>query len=157
MYIQYQSKVWTHLLKILSLFFYNFLHCRIVKTSKPWNNTWNHVVTKKVLNKSKYILYLRFSKVATLCLNDSVGVCSLFIVEISIRTKSLSKSITHLLMQLQTEVDNRNKARMFPSKFCKIEKGPSCFLIPTAIYLSDVTAYIITFYSWDQNHAYTAI
>ena len=27
---------------------------------------WNHVVTKKVLNKSKYILYLRFFKVATL-------------------------------------------------------------------------------------------
>ena len=32
---------------------------------------WNHVVTKKVLNKSKYILYLRFFKVATLCLDDS--------------------------------------------------------------------------------------
>ena len=32
---------------------------------------WNHVVPKKVLNKSKYILYLRFFKVATLCLDDS--------------------------------------------------------------------------------------
>ena len=32
---------------------------------------WNHVVIKKVLNKSKYILYLRFFKVATLCLDDS--------------------------------------------------------------------------------------
>ena len=31
---------------------------------------WNHVVTKKVLNKSKYILYLRFFKVDTLCLDD---------------------------------------------------------------------------------------
>ena len=28
-------------------------------------------MTKKVLNKSKYILYLRFFKVATLCLDDS--------------------------------------------------------------------------------------
>ena len=50
-------------------------------------------------------------------------------------------------MQLQTEVDNRNIARMFPSKFCKIEKGPSCFIIPTVIYLSDITAYVITFHS----------
>ena len=32
---------------------------------------WNHVVTKEVLNKSKYILDLRFFKVATLCLDDS--------------------------------------------------------------------------------------
>ena len=32
---------------------------------------WNHVVTKKKLNKSKYILYLSFFKVATLCLDDS--------------------------------------------------------------------------------------
>ena len=31
-----------------------FLHCIIiVKTSKLWNTTWKHVVTKKVLNKSK--------------------------------------------------------------------------------------------------------
>jgi hypothetical protein len=29
---------------------------------------WNYVVTKKVLNTSKYILYLRFFKVATLAL-----------------------------------------------------------------------------------------
>jgi hypothetical protein len=28
---------------------------------------------QKVLNKSKYILYLRFFKVATLCLDDSVA------------------------------------------------------------------------------------
>ena len=33
--------------------------------------TWNHVVTKKVLIISKSILYLRFFKVATLCLDDS--------------------------------------------------------------------------------------
>jgi hypothetical protein len=32
---------------------------------------WNHVVTKKVLTKSKYILYFRFFKVANLCLDDS--------------------------------------------------------------------------------------
>ena len=32
---------------------------------------WNHEVTKKVLNKSKHMLYLRFFKVATLCLDDS--------------------------------------------------------------------------------------
>ena len=32
---------------------------------------WHHVVTKKVLNKSKYILDFRFFKVATLCLDDS--------------------------------------------------------------------------------------
>ena len=29
------------------------------------------VFTKKVLNKTKYMLYLRFFKVATLCLDDS--------------------------------------------------------------------------------------
>ena len=40
-------------------------------SSTLWNNTWNHVVTKKLLNKSKYILYLTFFKVATLCLDDS--------------------------------------------------------------------------------------
>jgi hypothetical protein len=39
-----------------------FLHCRIiVKTSKLWHNTWNHVVTQKVLNKSKCILYNCYS------------------------------------------------------------------------------------------------
>ena len=44
------------------LYFDYFLHCRIiVKTSELWNNTWNHVVIKKVLNNSKYI------KLATLC------------------------------------------------------------------------------------------
>ena len=32
-------------------------------------------------------------------------------------------------MQLQTEVDNGNIARMFPSKYCKIGKGPSYFNI----------------------------
>ena len=41
------------------LYLYYVLHCRIiVKTSQLWNNTWNHVVTKKVLNKLKYILYI---------------------------------------------------------------------------------------------------
>jgi hypothetical protein len=34
---------------------------------------WNHVVTKNVLNKSKYIWYVIFFKVATLCLNDSLA------------------------------------------------------------------------------------
>ena len=50
-----------------------FLHCIIiVKSSKLWNNTWNNVVTPpKKLNKSKYILNLRFFKVATLFLDDS--------------------------------------------------------------------------------------
>ena len=75
-YIQHQSKVWTHLLIqvlfFIFIYFSYFLHCIIiVKTSELWNNTWNHVVTIKVLNKSKYILYLRFFKVATVCLDDS--------------------------------------------------------------------------------------
>jgi hypothetical protein len=35
------------------VYLYYFLHCIIVKTSKLWNNTWNHVVNKSV--KSKYI------------------------------------------------------------------------------------------------------
>ena len=34
---------------------------------------WNHLATKKVFNKSKYILNVRFFKVATLCLDDSVA------------------------------------------------------------------------------------
>ena len=34
------------------------------------SHIWSHVVTKKVLNKSKYILDFRFFKVAT-CLDDS--------------------------------------------------------------------------------------
>ena len=54
------------------LYFYYFPHCRIVlKTSTPWNNSYGYILTKKVLNKWKYILFLRFFKVATLCLNDS--------------------------------------------------------------------------------------
>ena len=54
------------------LYLYDFLHCRImVKTWQLWNNTWNHFIIKKVLNKSKSILYLRFFKVATICLDDS--------------------------------------------------------------------------------------
>ena len=70
----------THTHSTVFLYFYYFLHCRIiVKTSTLWNDTYgfflpwimNHVVTKKVLNKSKYILYLRFFKVATLCLDGS--------------------------------------------------------------------------------------
>ena len=32
---------------------------------------WNHVVTKKVFKKSKYMLDFRFIKVASLCLGDS--------------------------------------------------------------------------------------
>jgi hypothetical protein len=32
---------------------------------------WNHLVTKENVNKYTYILYLRFFKVATLCLDDS--------------------------------------------------------------------------------------
>ena len=36
------------------LYFYYFLHCRIiVKTSKLWNNTLNHVVTKKSVTQIK--------------------------------------------------------------------------------------------------------
>ena len=42
------------------LYFYYLLQGRIiVKTSKLWNNTWNQVVTKKVLNKTKNTLNLR--------------------------------------------------------------------------------------------------
>jgi hypothetical protein len=53
------------------LYFYSFLHCRrIVKTSKLWNNTWNHVVTRKC-ETNQNILYLTFFKVATLCLDDN--------------------------------------------------------------------------------------
>lgn len=59
-------------------------------------------------------------------------------------------------MQLQTEVDNGNTARMFQSKFCNIKKVEVAL-----IYLhsnpSDVTAYVNTFYSSDQAHAYTVI
>ena len=33
---------------------------------------WNHAVSKKKVLKSKYISYLRFFKVANLCLNDSL-------------------------------------------------------------------------------------
>ena len=41
--------------------FLNFLHCRIiVNSSKLWNNTWNHVVTKKVLSIK---IYFKFFKV----------------------------------------------------------------------------------------------
>ena len=62
------SKVFLYFFTIVYYF-----HCRIIlKTSKLWNNTWNHVVTKKVLNKSKYILYLRIFKVATLCLDSFI-------------------------------------------------------------------------------------
>jgi hypothetical protein len=56
----------------------------------------------------------------------SVGVGSLFLVnhlligEINNQTISLSKSIIHVLMQLQTEADNGNIASMSLSKFCKI-------------------------------------
>jgi hypothetical protein len=54
-YIQYQSKVQTPN-SCVFLYFNYFLHCRIiVTTSKLWNNTWNHVVTKNMLNKLKYI------------------------------------------------------------------------------------------------------
>jgi hypothetical protein len=40
-----------------------------MKTMKK--HIWNHVVTKKVLNKSKYILDFRFFKVANISLEDS--------------------------------------------------------------------------------------
>jgi hypothetical protein len=46
-YIQYHSKVGTPTHSRVFLYFYNFLHCRIIKTSKLWNDTWNYVVTKK--------------------------------------------------------------------------------------------------------------
>ena len=62
----------TYSFKAFLIYFHYFLHCIIiVKRSKLLNNTWNHVVTTKVLNKSKYILDFRFFKVATLCLDDS--------------------------------------------------------------------------------------
>ena len=44
----------------------------MVKTSKQLNNTFGimyHHSNQKVLNKSKYILYFKFFKVATLCLD----------------------------------------------------------------------------------------
>ena len=43
----------------------------VLMSSLSFYNIWNYVVTKKVLNKSKYVLYLRFFKLATLCLDDS--------------------------------------------------------------------------------------
>ena len=68
--IQYQSKVYTPTHSRVFLYFYYFLHCRIiVKTSKLWNNTL--CSNQKVLNNSKHTLYLRFFKVATLCHDDS--------------------------------------------------------------------------------------
>jgi hypothetical protein len=45
------------------LYFDCVLHCIIiVKTSKLWTNTWNHVVTKKVLNIQNMFLILDSSK-----------------------------------------------------------------------------------------------
>ena len=69
MNIQYQSKVWTEGFSRVFLYFYYFLHCRM--SLKLWNKTWNHIVTKKVLNTSKYIWYFIFFNVATLCLDNS--------------------------------------------------------------------------------------
>ena len=55
MYVQYQSKVWTPSHSRVFLYLDYFLHCRIiVKTSKLWNNTWNHVVTKKSVFKHSW-------------------------------------------------------------------------------------------------------
>ena len=55
--MQYQSKVWTHLL-IQGWFFIWTIFNIVELYWRPllWNNTWNYVVTKKGLNKSKYIL-----------------------------------------------------------------------------------------------------
>ena len=65
--IQYQSKVWTHLLIPGFVFiFYYFLPCRIiVKTSKLWNNTYG------IMQWPKKCYNFRFLKVSTLCLDDS--------------------------------------------------------------------------------------
>jgi hypothetical protein len=62
-HIQYQFKVWTHLLipGFFFLFLY-FLHGRI---------THMESCSSQKSVKSKYILYLSFFKVATLCLEDS--------------------------------------------------------------------------------------
>jgi hypothetical protein len=87
--------------------------------------------------------------------------CSLSIigslVKSAIRQYLYENQSKTFINELQTDVDNRNIASMFQSKFCKIEKGPSCFIMSAIIHLSKVTAYVITFYSWDQTHAYTAI
>ena len=34
---------------------------------------WNYVAKKKMLNNTKYVLYFRFLKVATLCFVDSAA------------------------------------------------------------------------------------
>ncbi len=44
----------------------NTEHIRTVK-----EHIWNHVVSKKVLNKPEYVLYFRFFKVAPFCFVDS--------------------------------------------------------------------------------------
>ena len=58
-HLQNQSKVWTHLL--IQEFFFIFTIFYIVENSEEIKTMKLHmlfVVTKKVLNKSKYILYL---------------------------------------------------------------------------------------------------
>ena len=57
------------------LYFYYFLHCRIiVMKSKLWDNTYGIMnQTKKVLNKWKYTLYVIFFLVATHCFDKSNG------------------------------------------------------------------------------------
>ena len=70
--MQYLSKIWTptHSRVFLNCFY--FLHYRIiVKTKNIKQHIWNNVVIKNVFNKSIYSLYLRFFKVATLCLDDN--------------------------------------------------------------------------------------
>lgn len=70
-HIQYQSKVWTHhfIQCFFFLYFYYLLHCRsVLKISILWKNARNYVINNK---KFEYVLYIRFSKVATFCFAKS--------------------------------------------------------------------------------------
>ena len=64
----YQLNVWTPTHSRVFLCFDYFLHC---STTMKYH-IWNHVVPKNGLNK-QVTIYLRFFKVATLCLDDSVA------------------------------------------------------------------------------------
>ena len=75
LYIQYRPKVWTHLL--IQCVSFIFMTIYIVDSHwrhQNWMNEhiWNYVLNKKVWNNSKYVLYFRFLKVATLCFFDTI-------------------------------------------------------------------------------------
>ena len=58
------------------LYFYYFLHCRIiVKTSKLWNNTWNHEVTKIyfILQSSHPLVWWPLCTILAFSNPDSAG------------------------------------------------------------------------------------